>query len=114
MIAFALNGEQLPLLNGFPLRLIVPGWCSTYWVKMLSDIEVLDKADRIRLYGGHPLGSGETGRRMFGGRLARQLASVPSCTTGNARRECTKLQPVRPAETVARFCQTVPWKIHAG
>lgn len=45
MIAFAINGEQLPLLNGFPLRLIVPGWYSTYWVKMLSDIEVLDRPD---------------------------------------------------------------------
>jgi DMSO/TMAO reductase YedYZ molybdopterin-dependent catalytic subunit len=45
MIAFAMNGEQLPLLNGFPLRLIVPGWYSTYWVKMLSEIEVLDRAD---------------------------------------------------------------------
>ena len=45
MIAYAMNGEQLPLLNGFPLRLIVPGWYSTYWIKMLSDIEVLDKAD---------------------------------------------------------------------
>ncbi|WP_448032372.1 molybdopterin-dependent oxidoreductase [Bradyrhizobium liaoningense] len=45
MIAFAMNGEQLPLLNGFPLRLIVPGWYSTYWVKMLSDIEVLDRQD---------------------------------------------------------------------
>lgn len=36
---------KLPLVNGFPLRLIVPGWYSTYWVKMLSDIEVLDKPD---------------------------------------------------------------------
>ncbi|MGY3604748.1 MULTISPECIES: molybdopterin-dependent oxidoreductase [unclassified Bradyrhizobium] len=45
MIAYAMNGEQLPLLNGFPLRLIVPGWYSTYWIKMLSDIEVLDKPD---------------------------------------------------------------------
>jgi DMSO/TMAO reductase YedYZ molybdopterin-dependent catalytic subunit len=45
MVAFAMNGEQLPLLNGFPLRLIVPGWYSTYWVKMLSDIEVLDTPD---------------------------------------------------------------------
>jgi Mo-co oxidoreductase dimerisation domain/Oxidoreductase molybdopterin binding domain len=35
----------LPLLNGFPLRLIVPGWYSTYWVKMLNDIEVLDTPD---------------------------------------------------------------------
>jgi DMSO/TMAO reductase YedYZ molybdopterin-dependent catalytic subunit len=45
MLAYAMNGEQLPLLNGFPLRLIVPGWYSTYWVKMLSDIEVLDQPD---------------------------------------------------------------------
>jgi DMSO/TMAO reductase YedYZ molybdopterin-dependent catalytic subunit len=45
MIAFAMNGEQLPLLNGFPLRLIVPGWYATYWVKMLNDIEVLNAPD---------------------------------------------------------------------
>jgi DMSO/TMAO reductase YedYZ molybdopterin-dependent catalytic subunit len=45
MIAFAMNGEQLPLLNGFPLKLIVPGWCGVYWVKMLNDIEVLDQPD---------------------------------------------------------------------
>jgi DMSO/TMAO reductase YedYZ molybdopterin-dependent catalytic subunit len=45
MIAFAMNGEQLPLLNGFPLRLVVPGWYATYWVKMLNDIEVLDQPD---------------------------------------------------------------------
>jgi DMSO/TMAO reductase YedYZ molybdopterin-dependent catalytic subunit len=45
MVAFAMNGEQLPLLNGFPLRLIVPGWYSTYWIKTLNDIEVLDAPD---------------------------------------------------------------------
>jgi DMSO/TMAO reductase YedYZ molybdopterin-dependent catalytic subunit len=45
MLAFGMNGEQLPLVNGFPLRLVVPGWYSTYWVKMLSRIEVLDRPD---------------------------------------------------------------------
>lgn len=45
MIAYAMNGEALPLLNGFPLRLVVPGWYATYWVKMLNDIEVLDEPD---------------------------------------------------------------------
>jgi DMSO/TMAO reductase YedYZ molybdopterin-dependent catalytic subunit len=45
MIAYAMNGEPLPLLNGYPLRLVVPGWYATYWVKMLEDIEVLDKPD---------------------------------------------------------------------
>ncbi|MFX9321681.1 molybdopterin-dependent oxidoreductase, partial [Acinetobacter baumannii] len=43
--AFLQNGEQLPLLNGFPIRLIVPGWYSTYWIKMLHDIEVLTGPD---------------------------------------------------------------------
>jgi DMSO/TMAO reductase YedYZ molybdopterin-dependent catalytic subunit len=46
IVAFQMNGEQLPLLNGFPLRLIVPGWYADYWVKMLSDIEVLDAPDQ--------------------------------------------------------------------
>jgi DMSO/TMAO reductase YedYZ molybdopterin-dependent catalytic subunit len=45
MVAYGMNGAQFPLVNGFPLRLIVPGWYSTYWVKMLSHIEVLDKPD---------------------------------------------------------------------
>jgi DMSO/TMAO reductase YedYZ molybdopterin-dependent catalytic subunit len=45
MIAFGMNGEQIPLLNGFPLRLVVPGWCGVYWIKMLSDIEVLNQPD---------------------------------------------------------------------
>ena len=45
IIAYEMNGQPLPLLNGFPLRLVVPGWYATYWVKMLSDIEVLSEPD---------------------------------------------------------------------
>jgi DMSO/TMAO reductase YedYZ molybdopterin-dependent catalytic subunit len=45
MVAYLMNGTQMPLLNGFPLRLIVPGWYSTYWTKMLSHVEVLDHPD---------------------------------------------------------------------
>ena len=45
LVAYAMNGEPLPYLNGFPLRLIVPGWYATYWVKMLNDIEVLNEED---------------------------------------------------------------------
>ena len=40
MIAYEMNGEPLPLLNGYPLKLVVPGWYATYWVGMLSNIEV--------------------------------------------------------------------------
>ncbi|HJV24578.1 MAG TPA: molybdopterin-dependent oxidoreductase [Aromatoleum sp.] len=42
MLAWAMNGEDLPMLNGYPVRLIVPGHYGTYWVKHLSDIRVLD------------------------------------------------------------------------
>jgi hypothetical protein len=44
ILAYEMNGEPLPLLNGFPLRLILPGWYATYWVKSLSEINVLPKA----------------------------------------------------------------------
>ncbi|UBM08224.1 molybdopterin-dependent oxidoreductase [Cupriavidus metallidurans] len=43
MLAWSMNGEDLPMLNGYPLRLVVPGHYGTYWVKHLSDITVLDK-----------------------------------------------------------------------
>src|SRR5713101_5954843 len=45
VVAFAMNGEPLPMLNGFPARLIVPGYFATYWTKSLASIRVLDKPD---------------------------------------------------------------------
>jgi sulfite dehydrogenase len=42
IVAYQMNGQPLPMLNGFPARLIVPGWYATYWVKNLSDLEVID------------------------------------------------------------------------
>ena len=41
IVAYEQNGQQLPMLNGFPARLIVPGWYATYWVKSLSSVTVL-------------------------------------------------------------------------
>ena len=43
MIAYEMNGAPLPMLNGFPIRLVVPGWYATYWVKALSSVTVLDQ-----------------------------------------------------------------------
>ena len=43
MLAWAMNGADLPVLNGYPLRLVVPGYYGTYWVKHLHEITVLDK-----------------------------------------------------------------------
>jgi DMSO/TMAO reductase YedYZ molybdopterin-dependent catalytic subunit len=45
LVAYAMNAEPLPMLNGFPLRLVVPGYFATYWVKSLTWIRILDKPD---------------------------------------------------------------------
>lgn len=42
MLAYGMNGADLPVLNGFPLRLVVPGYYGTYWVKHLNEITVID------------------------------------------------------------------------
>src|SRR5262245_53841722 len=42
MLAWAMNGADLPWLNGYPLRLVVPGHYGTYWVKHVSKITVTD------------------------------------------------------------------------
>lgn len=43
MVAWAMNGQALPFLNGYPLRLVVPGFYGTYWIKHLDRIEVIDR-----------------------------------------------------------------------
>jgi sulfite dehydrogenase len=43
MLAYEMNGEELPWLNGYPLRLVVPGHYGTYWVKHVHEITVLDE-----------------------------------------------------------------------
>ena len=45
ILAYSMNNDPLPMLNGFPLRLIVPGRFATYWVKALTSIRVLDRPD---------------------------------------------------------------------
>ena len=43
LIAFEMNGKRLSRWNGFPARLVVPGWTATYWVKALTELSVLDR-----------------------------------------------------------------------
>ena len=41
IVAHQMNGQPLPHLNGFPARLIVPGWTGTYWMKHLVSVEAV-------------------------------------------------------------------------
>jgi sulfite dehydrogenase len=43
LIAYEMNGTPLPHLNGFPARLVVPGWTGTYWMKHLISVTALTK-----------------------------------------------------------------------
>ncbi len=42
LLAYEMNGQALPVEQGFPLRVIAPGWAGDSWVKWLQHIEVLD------------------------------------------------------------------------
>jgi DMSO/TMAO reductase YedYZ molybdopterin-dependent catalytic subunit len=43
LLAFAMNGQPLTAGQGFPLRLILPGWYGMAQVKWLTRIEVVDR-----------------------------------------------------------------------
>ena len=45
LIAFEMNGQPLPHWNGYPARLIVPGWTGTYWVKQLTAVKVVSRPE---------------------------------------------------------------------
>ena len=42
LLAYAMNGEPLPLQHGYPLRVIVPSWYAVTSVKWLTEIELTD------------------------------------------------------------------------
>ena len=48
LLAYAMNGETLPIQHGYPLRVIVPGWYAVASVKWLTEIEVISG-----LFSGH-------------------------------------------------------------
>ena len=41
LVAYEMNGAPLPHWNGFPARIVVPGWTATYWVKQVVSIRAL-------------------------------------------------------------------------
>jgi DMSO/TMAO reductase YedYZ molybdopterin-dependent catalytic subunit len=43
LVAYEMNGEALPHLNGFPARIVVPGWTGTYWMKHVTAIAAVTK-----------------------------------------------------------------------
>jgi sulfoxide reductase catalytic subunit YedY len=47
ILAYEMNGEDLPYLNGYPVRLIIPGTYSDSWIKMISNITVTKERQKL-------------------------------------------------------------------
>ena len=41
IIAYEMNGAPLPHFNGYPARIVVPGWTGTYWMKHVNKIDAV-------------------------------------------------------------------------
>jgi len=41
LIAYAMNGEPLPFYNGYPARIVIPGWTGTYWMKHITELHLI-------------------------------------------------------------------------
>ncbi len=44
LLAYAMNGEPLPIQHGYPLRVVVPRWYAVASVKWLTEIEIIGDA----------------------------------------------------------------------
>jgi DMSO/TMAO reductase YedYZ molybdopterin-dependent catalytic subunit len=43
MVAYEMNGAALPHWNGFPARIVLPGWTGTYWMKQVASVRALSQ-----------------------------------------------------------------------
>jgi len=43
LLAFEMNGDALPHWNGYPVRVVVPGWTATYWMKQVISIQAVSQ-----------------------------------------------------------------------
>jgi anti-anti-sigma factor len=68
LLAYAMNGEVLPIAHGYPVRVIVPSWYAVASVKWLSEIDVISGA-----FNGHY----QTGSYFFEWQRNEQLVREP-------------------------------------
>ena len=43
LVAYEMNGQPLPHWNGFPARIVIPGWTGTYWIKHVTSVMAATK-----------------------------------------------------------------------
>ncbi len=82
LLAYAMNGDPLPIEHGYPLRLIVPGWYAVASVKWLTDIEVIGEAFggffQTQRYVFDPAPGGKHGHQPVRHQRVRSLVTEPA------------------------------------
>jgi DMSO/TMAO reductase YedYZ molybdopterin-dependent catalytic subunit len=71
LLAYAMNGETMPVQHGYPVRLIVPGWYAVASVKWLTEIELID-----RPFAGHYQVDKYRYEREHDGRVSREPVTL--------------------------------------
>lgn len=84
LIAFEVNGEDLPNIHGFPVRLIIPGWPGSVSSKWLNRIEVRDKE-----HDGHGMGG-----------FSYRLMKTPIVPGGEADEANTRIMESMPVRSI--------------
>jgi DMSO/TMAO reductase YedYZ molybdopterin-dependent catalytic subunit len=95
LLAYAMNGEPLPIQHGYPFRLIVPRWYAVASVKWLAEIELID-----RPFAGHY----QTEKYWYEWERGERVVREP-VTLQRVRSLITEPSPeteVRPGELVVR------------
>jgi hydroxyacylglutathione hydrolase len=71
LLAYAMNGEPIPVQHGYPVRLVVPGWYGMAAVKWLTEIWVTDQS-----FTGHYQTSDYHYERSRDGQVVREAVTV--------------------------------------
>lgn len=81
LVAYAMNGEPLPVLHGAPVRLVVPGWAGDHWVKWVRGLSVeKEEADGFYMKTAYRLPRGGGGSEPLSWLNVKSLIVRPSAT----------------------------------
>jgi sulfite oxidase len=87
LIAWAMNGEPLPFVHGYPLRLVVPGWvgsASTKWLHTITALDVPFKGTYMDSSYRVPKSPVEPGQKMPADSVSTEAWPVKSIITAPA------------------------------
>ena len=106
LLAFAMNGEPLPHWNGAPVRLVVPGWTGTYWMKHLTEIRITPTAfDGFWMKSAYRVPTGAFPGARFASQETPETTPITEILVNSliiAPREGERLRPGRPAAVVGK------------